>query len=91
VIARNIRTLADAKIFGAHRARRLLEEAASLKQWSENGLYVARVNFDLGQLAALRKRRGNARELFERARLGAASQGEDLLLRRIEGAVAGLG
>ena len=77
-------------IFGATRARTLLEQAAATKMLSECGVQIARINFDLGVLAAMKSKRDEARSYFERARLGAESQNADKLLQKIDAALAEL-
>ena len=57
---------------------------------SERGVFVARINFDLGVLSALKKKRGEAKSYFEKARVGAESQGADKLLQKIDAALAEL-
>jgi class 3 adenylate cyclase len=91
VVLKNFWILVGAKLFGARRARALLQEAASHKQLSERGVIIARINFNLGVLAAMNKKRENAKGCFERARVAADSQGDDVLLRRIDAAMAELG
>jgi hypothetical protein len=53
-------------------------------------LLVARINFDLGMLSAMKKKRDEARGYFNKARVGAKSQGADKLLQRINTALAEL-
>jgi hypothetical protein len=91
VIARNFRTLAGARLFGARRAHALLETAASHEQLSREGAVIARIDFDRGQLLEMRGKRAKARGFFERARRIAGVQGLDVLKRRSEAALARLG
>jgi class 3 adenylate cyclase len=91
VVVKNIRILTHAKVFGAHRARILLEQAASHKQLSENGVVMARVNFNLGVLCARKRKREKARGYFERARLAADAQLHDALRKKIDAALTDLG
>jgi hypothetical protein len=77
-------------IFGARRAQRLLQEAAGVKMLSERGVLRARINFDLGVLFAMKKKRAEARTYFEKARIPAEGQGADKLLQRIDAALAEL-
>ena len=74
----------------ARRARTLLLAAAAEKHLSERGLLVARINFDLGMLSAMKKKRDEARGYFNKARVGAKSQGADKLLQKINTALAEL-
>ena len=69
VILRNFPTIIGTIIFGARRARTLLLAAAAEKHLSERGLLVARINFDLGILSAMKKKRGEARGYFNKARV----------------------
>lgn len=91
VIARNLRTLAGARLFGARRAHALLDTAASHEQLSREGAVIARIDFDRGQLLEMRGKRAKARGCFERARKIAGVQGLDALRRRSEAALARLG
>ena len=88
VLIRNFRTIAGIMLFGARRARTLLEQAAAVKQLSEHGFHMARINFDLGVLSAMKKKREEARGYFEKARVVAKVQGADKLIRKIDGALA---
>ena len=90
VVLKNFRTIAAAMIFGARRAQRLLQEAAGVKMLSERGILRARINFDLGVLFAMKKKRAEARTYFEKARIPAEGQGADKLLQRIDAAIAEL-
>jgi class 3 adenylate cyclase len=88
VIIKNLPILATARFRGARRARALLDAAASHKQFSRQGAVIARIDFDRGQLFAMRGKRGEARECFERARAVAAAQGLETLRQRSEAAFA---
>ena len=91
VLFKNFPFLVGAKLFGARRALALLRKAASHKQFSESGAVIARIDFDLGVLSAMKKKREEAKGYFERARVAADSQGEAALLQSIEAAMAELG
>jgi hypothetical protein len=91
VVLRNLLTIVGVLTSGANRARALLEKAAEVTMLSERGVHIARINYDLGVLAAIRKRRDEARRYFALARAGAESQAADQLLRRIDAALAQLG
>ncbi len=91
VLLKNFWTIVGATLFGARRARTLLQQAAAVEQLSEWGVHIARINFDLGVLSALKKKRDEARSYFAKARVGAESQGADVLLQKIEAALARLG
>jgi hypothetical protein len=90
VLIRNLPALAAARWRGTRRAAALLEAAASHRQLSRDGVAIARIDFDRGQLFALRGKRSEARECFERARGVARSQGLDGLRQRSEAALAKL-
>ena len=90
VVLKNFRTIVAAMMFGARRAQRLLQEAAGVKMLSERGVLRARINFDLGVLFAMRKKRAEARTYFEKARIPAEGQGADKLLQEIDAALAEL-
>jgi class 3 adenylate cyclase len=90
VLLRNLWTIVDAMILGARRAHRLLGEAAKVKMLSERGVFIARINFDLGVLSAMKKKRQAARGYFEKARVVANDQGADNLLQKIDAALAEL-
>ena len=82
LLLRNLWTIVGAMIFGARRARKLLEEAAAVKMLSERGAFIARINFDLGLLSAMKKKHDEARSYFEKARVGAESQGAESCSKR---------
>ena len=63
------------------RAQALLQHTAAIKMLSERGGLVARINFDLGVLAAMKQRRDEARGYFERAKAGAEIQGAEIRLQ----------
>jgi hypothetical protein len=90
VLLKNFWAVIGATIFGAKRARALLQQAAATKMLSEGGVFIARINFDLGVLSAMKKKRAEARTYFEKARVAAESQGADKLLRKADAALAEL-
>ena len=90
VLLKNFWTITDAMVFGARRARTLLQQAARVKQLSERGVLTARINYDLGVLSAIKKKRDEARSHFEKARVAAESQSADKLLQKIDAALAKL-
>jgi hypothetical protein len=90
VILKNIWTIIGVFLFGASRARALLRQAAAVRTFSESGSFIAGCNFDLGVLSAMKRKRNEARSYFERARVGAESQGADKLLQKIDAALAEL-
>ena len=91
VVLKNLWTIVGVMIFGIGRARDLLKKSAEVKMLSEGGVHIARINYDLGVLAAMKKRRVEARRYFSQARAGAESQGADKLLQRIDAALTQLG
>jgi tetratricopeptide (TPR) repeat protein len=91
VLLRNLSTIVGVLISGANRARALLKKAAEVTMLSDRGIHIARINYDLGALAAIRKRRDEARRYFVQARTSAESQSADKLLQRIDAALAQLG
>ena len=90
VLFKNFRTIIGVLIFGAGRARMLLQQAAAVEQLSERGVVVARINLGFGQLSAMKRKRNEARSYFERARIGAEAQGADKLVQKIDAASAEL-
>ena len=91
VLFRNFWTIIGALIFGASRARTLLQQAAATKMLSKRGVVIARINFDLGVLSAMKKKRDEARSYFEKARVGAERQRAEKLLQKIDASIAQLG
>ena len=71
VLFKNFWTIVGVMVFGARRARALLQQAAAVKELSQRGVHVARINFDLGVLSAMKKKREEARGYFEKARVNA--------------------
>ena len=57
---------------------------------SERGVQIARINFDLGVLSAMKKKSAEARAYFEKARIAAEDQSADKLLQKIDAALAEL-
>ena len=88
VIAKNLRTLATAKLFGARRARALLDKAASHQQFADGSALFARIHYGRGQLWEMRGKRAEARECFESARAVADRHGLHALRKRSELALA---
>jgi class 3 adenylate cyclase/tetratricopeptide (TPR) repeat protein len=89
VVFKNFGAIVRAMIFGADRSRMLLQQAA-VKQLSQRGITMARINFDLGILSAMKKKGDEAKSYFEKARIAAESQGADKFLQRIDTALAEL-
>ncbi|HLH49210.1 MAG TPA: AAA family ATPase, partial [Roseiarcus sp.] len=87
IIFKNLRTVIGTILFGARRARVLLEQAAVYPHLSERGIVLARVDLNLALLYAKRKRYGKARNYLEKARMIAENQGTDALLRKINAAL----
>ncbi|HZZ21897.1 MAG TPA: AAA family ATPase [Roseiarcus sp.] len=91
LVRKNLRTLIGIKLFGARRALALLLEAASSRHLSDRGVTRAFIDFNLGALSAMKKRRAEAQSYFEKARAVAEDQGADKLLQKIDAAMAQLG
>jgi class 3 adenylate cyclase len=91
VIFKNLGAVIATLLFGARRAKALLEEVASHRQLSEHGIVIARVNLNLGLLHATRRKFEKARSHLEKARAIAEGQGAEALLRRIDTALLELG
>ncbi len=91
LVRRNFRTLIGIKLFGARRALALLRQAASSRHLSDRGVIWAIINFNLGALSAMKKKRAEAKGYFEKARAAAGDQGADKLLQKIDAALAQLG
>jgi tetratricopeptide (TPR) repeat protein len=90
VLVRNLPTLAASKLRGARRATALLEMAASHRQLSRDGVVIARIDFNRGQLLAMSGKRVQARACFERVGGIALAQGLDALRQRSEAALTNL-
>jgi hypothetical protein len=88
VLRDNLRFLIGAKLFGARRAQKLLERAASHKQFSDNGVTIARINYNWGVLNAIQGKRLKAKAYLEHARAAAESHGELAMVKRIDAALA---
>jgi hypothetical protein len=69
----------------------LLRQAASSRHLSDRGVIWAIINFNLGALSAMKKKRAEAKGYFEKARAAAEDQGADKLLQKIDAAMAQLG
>ena len=91
MVRKNFLTLIRIKLFGARRALALLRQAASSRHLSDRGVTCALIDFNLGALSAMKKRRDEARSYFEKARAAAEDQGAEKLLQKIDAALAQLG
>jgi hypothetical protein len=89
-IIKNITSLTVAKLRGSRRASAHLEAAAAHKQFSPDGVVIARIDFNRGRLLALRRERAQARACFEQARSVAHAQGLEALRQSSEAALAQL-
>ena len=58
---------------------------------SDRGVIWAIINFNLGALSAMKKKRAEAKGYFEKARAAAEDQGAEKLLQKIDAALAQLG
>ena len=64
LVRKNFRTLIGIKLFGARRALALLQEAASSRHLSDRGVTRAFIDFNLGALSAMKKKRDGGEELL---------------------------
>jgi hypothetical protein len=71
LVRKNFLALIRIKLFGARRALALLRQAASSRHLSDRGVTRALIDFNLGALSAMKKRRDEARSYFEKARAAA--------------------
>ena len=90
MVLKNLLFLVQAKVVAARRAEALLKIALRNEQFSETGVYRARIELDLGLLHQATKRRNLAREHLERARTAASAQQATALLAKIEAATTSL-
>jgi class 3 adenylate cyclase len=86
-LLQNAWTLLGVLFFGVGRANALLREAAARQHWSDRGVVFARMNFDLGVLSMLKKKRADAESYFKKARVAAEGQGADKLVLKIDTAL----
>ena len=84
IIIKNLPFLLGAKLFGARKARALLEAAAAHRQFSADGVVAARIVLNLGLLAQRKGDAAAARDCRQRALQIANEQRDAPLLRRIE-------
>jgi tetratricopeptide (TPR) repeat protein len=91
LVRKNFLTLIRIKLFGARRALALLRQAASSRHLSDRGVTRALIDFNLGALSAMKKRRDEAGSYFEKARAAAEDQSAERLLQKINAALAQLG
>ena len=90
VILRNLGTILGLAVLGTRRAQALLTKLSDNDQFDEHGMVRARIEFDLGVLARVRKKSVEAREHFAKARLAAEAQGATRFVNEIDTAIAGL-
>jgi hypothetical protein len=90
VILRNLPIILGAKLFGARRARALLEQASRHEQLHERGAIRARINMNLGLLYKLKKKPELARQFLERARGPAELHGVGFIVSKIDAALSEL-
>jgi class 3 adenylate cyclase/tetratricopeptide (TPR) repeat protein len=90
VLVRNSVFLIRTLPFAARRALDLLTHAAKNAQFSPEGVFLARINMDLGLLHKVKKRRDDARHYLEKAREFAAPRGAATMLAKIDAALADL-
>jgi class 3 adenylate cyclase/tetratricopeptide (TPR) repeat protein len=89
LVLRNFWPILGIVLFGRRRARRLLLEARANDQFDELGTTRARIEFQLGVLAASEKRVADARSHFAQARAAAVAQGMPII-DQIDASVATL-
>jgi class 3 adenylate cyclase/tetratricopeptide (TPR) repeat protein len=87
---RNLRAILGLALFGTRRAHALLTKLSENRHFDELGVVRARIEFDLGVLANVRKRSADARSHFARARLAAVAQDATCFVNEIDAALAGL-
>ena len=90
VLLRNSVFLVRTLPFAARRALDLLTRAAKNAQFSPEGVFLARINMDLGLLHKIKKRQDDARHHLEKAREFAAPLGAATMLAKIDAALADL-
>jgi tetratricopeptide (TPR) repeat protein len=88
VLVRNLPAFIKARIKASREAERLLKIALQSPQFSERGVFRARIEFNLGLLHKARNQSPLAREHFERARLAASEQKAVIILAKIDAALA---
>jgi len=91
VVLKNIWTIGDTLFFGHRRATALLSEAATYKQMNGRGIILARIEFNLGLLSAMKKNRDRALTHFGNARIAAIDQDADMMVKKIDAAISELG
>lgn len=87
---KNLPTILRARIGAARRAQRLLSKARDNRQFSDDGVFHARIAYDLGLVYKATRRPALAREQLDRARAAAAVQKAEPMLTKIDAALASL-
>jgi class 3 adenylate cyclase/tetratricopeptide (TPR) repeat protein len=90
LVWRNLAAIARIALAGPQRARSLLEEAQKNAQFDPRGVVYARIELNLGKLAAHQRRRADARQHFARARTAATEQRVEVIVAAIDAALAAL-
>jgi class 3 adenylate cyclase/tetratricopeptide (TPR) repeat protein len=90
LVWRNLAVIARIALTGLQRARFLLEEAQKNAQFDPRGVVYARIELNLGKLAAHQRRRADARQHFARARTAATEQDVEVVVAAIDAAIAAL-
>jgi tetratricopeptide (TPR) repeat protein len=78
-VLKNLGAILQARLFGARRARRLLDEASQNEQFHESSTTRCRIEIDLAKLCRHQKRPDLARAHLHKARLAAIAQDSPLL------------
>ena len=90
VVMRNLFFLANAKWGAARKAEALLRKAAQNPQFSERGVFRARIDFNLGLLQQALSRTDLARAHLDRAREIAISQDAPAIIEKVDTVIASL-
>ena len=87
VVARNALPLIKARLQAAVEVERLLGAALRNPFFSPNGIFRARIEFNLGRFHRARRRLDLAREHFQRARAAASAQKAEVICAKIDAAL----
>jgi tetratricopeptide (TPR) repeat protein len=90
VVVRNLFSLAIAKWGAARKAEPLLRKAAQNPQFSERGVFRARIDFNLGLIQQALSRTDLARTHLDRAREIAISQDAPAIIEKVDAVIASL-
>jgi class 3 adenylate cyclase len=90
MLLKNLVPLVVARIRASGEAQRLLENVMRSPFYDPNGMFRARIEFNLGRLQLVRKRADLARAHLERARVAALAQKARNIVAKIDAALASL-